>query len=101
MSYEERSFAYTTVHATGRKAGVPSEDLRGCVKREVGLGSLIPSAFHSSPVPNKPDCFCGREAPRKKKKKKKKMDDKPQELCEQGGGSGLSHSLGIPLFPCP
>ena len=36
-------------------------ELRGCVNREVGLGSH--SLSHSSPVPNKPCGFCGRKAP--------------------------------------
>ena len=37
------------------------------MNREVGLGSLVPSLSHSSPVPSKPYGFCGLKAPQKKK----------------------------------
>ena len=52
-------------------------ELRGCVNREVGLGSH--SLSHSSPVPNKLYAFCSRKAPLQKES----IGPRAQELCEK------------------
>ena len=51
---------YVGVKHHERRRGFHAE-LRSCLNREVGLGPHFLS--HSSPVPNKPYCFCARKAP--------------------------------------
>ena len=51
---------YVDVKHHERRRGFHAE-LGSCLNREVGLGPH--SLSHSSPVPNKPYGFCGRDAP--------------------------------------
>ena len=73
----------------------PSE-FRSCVKREVGLGSHSLSHLSPSPIIHTVSVDVKH---RERQEERSWKTCRVQELCEQGGGPGLSFP--IPLFPRP
>ena len=62
-----------------------SAEVRSCVNREGSPGLSVPT--HSSPVPDKPCGFCGREAPQKKEEE---LTSEVRRRVNREGGPGLA-----------